>query len=61
MPMKDFTHLLPSKSQMNVEGSVEKDGLQSPSKQSLKNILAYSKALEARPSKLMKNMLIHLN
>lgn len=59
--MKDFTQFLSSENHLNLEKSLEKGELQSPSRQSVKLILSYSKALEARTSKYVKNVLMNLN
>lgn len=59
--MKNFTQFYSSKNQMNVEANPEKKSLQSPKKQSIEFILAYSKSVEGRSSKYMNEMLINLN
>lgn len=59
--MKDFTQFYSSKNQLNMEQSLEKGELQSPSMQSVRTILSYSKALDARTSKYVKNVLMNLN
>ena len=61
MPMKNFTQNYSLKNQLNVEESPEEKGYQSPSKQSVKIILAYSKSLEAHRSKYTDEVLLNLN
>lgn len=59
--MKNFTQNYSPKNQLNVEANPEKNSLQSPKRQSVEFILAYSKSVEGRSSKYMNEMLINLN
>ena len=59
--MKDSTHYFTSKNHLDMEVSHDKTRLHSPSNQSIKLIMAYSRSLEAHSSKYMKNVLMNLN
>jgi len=59
--MKNSTPYLTPKNHFNVEANTELNQLHSPSSQSINLILAYSKSLEARPSKFINKVLLNLN
>ena len=59
--MKNSTHFITSKNHLNMEASPDKPRVHSPSGQSIRFILSYSRSLEAQSSKYMKDVLLNLN
>ena len=59
--MKNSTHFITPKNHLNMEASPDKPRVHSPSDQSIRFILSYSRSIEAHTSKYMKDVVLNLN
>ncbi len=59
--MKNFTPYSSLNSQINMEAKHDEESHKSPKDQTIKFILAYSKSIEAHPSKHFNNLILNLN